>query len=852
VRVLNLGVRLLQNTTLTIKLPGCDASAVLRIGHDGNFAVARFSGPTMGFPLTAGDYVITLDSELRPAPDAPVTVSTGAEVLFMSAGAPQDGVRALVVGRGVQVTESDPKDPWPPLVASASTAAEVSFATSSPILPAMRTLLDAFGGKGAAWAATPSPTIHALLIGIDDYGDGIGRDGALYRPLHGCVRDILDVERFLLDAGVTAERITRLIAPLPGGPGNDLPRSAKPTYENIVCAWQHVISTAKPGDVVYIHYSGHGGRSATLFPAFKSNGLDESIAPCDINQPLTGRYLRDVEIAVLLKQMAQRELLTTLVLDSCYAGSATRGSEVAARRGDRDDLHRRAGDTADSSAVASRAELEDMAKQLATTPRRPDESWRIAPGRETAALITIVAACRPHESSYEYAIDGATRCGVLTHFWLEALRQRGANTTYRTAYRQTFARVQAVFREQAPVLLGAADRLVLGTATLVQPSSIAIVDVDGEHVTIAAGAAGQLCVGTRLAVLPPEVLPELADLSTMRQIEVTSVASTISRARTIRGAGDAQPPITLASHAVVVTYAPTMRRSVRWLASAHPSAAELAARAELEHAIVADTTNAIGLAAAESAHYQVAVESSRFVILDPAGCPLPHLRPEIRVADSGAVRAVKNRLVHLTRFHNVRALTNSDANSPLAGKLALSLHALDGDRPAETPLPLDPILPCDSEFYLRIKNLSCRALSLGIFNLAADWSIEHLNRACPLTVDAGTSIDIKLTASLPRLAGFEVAADVLKVIATTEHTDLEWLTLRALDQPYVCKRAARIPTSAFEELMATMHEPSRATRHVAMAAPTSGWTEAQISLEVRQPKRALSELRLPHAVLGTI
>jgi hypothetical protein len=834
-RVINLGLRAIQQTMLVVKMPAVDSTAMLRIGRDGKFATLAFQGASANVSLPTGDYIITLDSALRPKPSAPFTVATDVTAIYMSAGTPQNGARPLITSSGVLANEVDPKDPWPPLLAPIGISAELSFATSSSIIPSMKTLLDAFSGKGAGDEAAPPPAIHALLIGIDAYVHGAGRDGAIYRPLRGCVRDILEVEKFLREVGVPAERITRLIAPHADGPGSELPSTpeSRPTYDNIVSAWRRVMATANKGDIVYIHYSGHGGRAATLFPAFKSNGLDESIAPCDINQDSTGRYLRDVEIAVLLKQMAQRELLTTLVLDSCHSGSATRGDAAQARRGDTDDILPRAGQSADNSAVASRADLEGMAKHLASTARGVDESWHIAPGGAATSLTTIIAACRPHESSYEYAVDGKNRRGALTYFWLDTLRQRGAATTYRTAYWQTFARVQGVFKEQAPVLLGASDRLVLGTSTLVQPASIAILEINGEQVTLAAGASGLLSVGTRLAVLPGEMPPELASLPAMRQIEVTSVDATTSHARVVGETGKAQPPITLSSEAVIVTYAPTMRREVRWAPSTPLSQAELAAKAALENEIAADTTNAICLATTESAHYQVAIDRSRFVILDPSGSPMPHLRPELGAETPDAPRIVKNRLVHLARFHNVRELTNTDPNSPLAGKLELSLHAADGDKPARIPLPLYPSLLCDSEFYLRIQNRSTRPLSLAIFDLAADWGIEYVNQSSPLMVESGTFIDVKLMTSLP--VGYEKATDVLKVIGTLEHADFEWLTLRPLDQPYTPKRGSRNPKNALEELMALMHEPSYATRNVAMAAsPTFGWSEAQIRLEARR------------------
>lgn len=698
------------------------------------------------------------------------------------------------------------------------TTLDVALPAGDPaaIVPAIASPVDACSGRPAGDRAA-APAVHALLIGIDDYVAGEGHAGTNYRPLRGCVRDILEVERFLRDAGVAAHRITTLISPGADGPA--------PTYDAIVAAWQRVTRTAAPGDVVYIHYSGHGGRSASLFPAWKPNGLDESLAPCDVNLA-TGRFLRDVELAVLLRRMVERGLWTTLVLDSCYAGSATRANDVQARRGDADDLAPRAGQSAQTSAVAPRAELEAMAQQLALTPRGDDESWRIAP----AAQATVIAACRPHEAAFEYAVDGVRR-GALTYFWLDTLRQRGAAMTHRAAYRQTFARVQAAFPEQSPVLIGPSERQVLGTEIVAEPVSIAILEVHGDQVTLAAGDAGLVAIGTRLAVVPGELAAELVDLAAMPLIEVTSVQAARCHARVV-DPSTGGPPIALGSQAVVIAEAPAMCREVRWLASPSPTPAELAARAELERAIAADPSHAIRLATGAAAHYQVAIDDARFVILDGAGRPLPDLRPAIAITDPAAARAVVARLVHVARYHNVRELTNTDPRSPLAGTLELSLY-LAGEPDPRAALPACPTLPCGAELRLRIRNRSPRVLSLAIFSLSADWAIDHVNEGAPISLEPGTFVELGVTTSLPD--GYDAATDILKVIGTLDQAELGWLTLAPLDRPEPPRPLTRGPRNHLEALAELMYDPARATRRVAAAVPpTLGWTEAQIAIATRR------------------
>ncbi|MEG4419920.1 hypothetical protein QUA70_15235 [Microcoleus sp. LAD1_D5] len=43
-------------------------------------------------------------------------------------------------------------------------------------------------------------------------------------------------------------------------------------------------------------------------------GLDEALVPTDIGQP-NSRYLRDLELAKLLEERVEKELVVTLVLD---------------------------------------------------------------------------------------------------------------------------------------------------------------------------------------------------------------------------------------------------------------------------------------------------------------------------------------------------------------------------------------------------------------------------------------------------------------------------------------------------------------------------------------------------------
>src|SRR5262245_46680177 len=135
-----------------------------------------------------------------------------------------------------------------------------------------------------AETSTMRHKLYALLIGVDCYLPNRLPDGGFYPSLGGCVRDINLVEGFLKSRlGLLDAQIVKLTATNKGTGTPPEPREQWPTYESMVQAFKKITDTAQVGEQVYVHYSGHGGRSVTAFPKLKgANGLDESLVPTDI------------------------------------------------------------------------------------------------------------------------------------------------------------------------------------------------------------------------------------------------------------------------------------------------------------------------------------------------------------------------------------------------------------------------------------------------------------------------------------------------------------------------------------------------------------------------------------------
>ena len=182
---------------------------------------------------------------------------------------------------------------------------------------------------------------------------------------------------------------------------------------------------AKTGDQVYIHYSGHGGRAKTIYPELQEirGDYDEGIVPIDVS--LKGQYLRDLEIATLLKNMTDEGLIVTLIFDSCHSGGTKKGVDVAIRGNPNPDNSDRMTD----SLVADKETL--------------IENWKILTdnGKNESALLhhenhVYLAACLPNQFAYEYAVEGKGLRGALTYWMLDTLDGSYSKLTYKALYNQ--------------------------------------------------------------------------------------------------------------------------------------------------------------------------------------------------------------------------------------------------------------------------------------------------------------------------------------------------------------------------------------------------------------------------------
>ncbi len=91
----------------------------------------------------------------------------------------------------------------------------------------------------------------------------------------------------------------------------------QPSYHNIMNAYRQVVRESMPGDTVFLHYSGHGGRVRDT-SGDEDDGFDETLIPVDFQR--AGQIVDDDLRDQLVKAMP-RDVLVTSLMDCCHSGT---------------------------------------------------------------------------------------------------------------------------------------------------------------------------------------------------------------------------------------------------------------------------------------------------------------------------------------------------------------------------------------------------------------------------------------------------------------------------------------------------------------------------------------------------
>jgi hypothetical protein len=628
------------------------------------------------------------------------------------------------------------------------------------------------------------PNIYALLIGIDGY-----KPNPLYKDLKGCVRDINLVADYLLKTvKIPSERIFRLTSPPPEVAQTIATKDPEPTYANIVAQFKAITELAQAGEQVYIYYSGHGANVTTIYPELKGvDQEDEGIVPSDFGAG--GRYLLDVELAMLLKRMADKGLIVTVIMDSCHSGGVTRGDGAIRSAPETDKTPPN-----QESLVAS---LEELSKNWKTLTEKVDSDIAWIPSIKNYLLL---AACRPNEYAYEYAFDGKERHGALTYWLIQTLATSSTALSFSKLYDRVCAQIQNKFPQQLPMLVGDGTRAVFGNENLPHQYSVTVINVDSKQtqVTLNAGLAHGLSSGTQFAIYPlnaTDFSNKQQQLAIVKIVEVQASKSVAKVVEPKEGGIEVEGDIKIepGAPAVLVAAPVDLVRLVLLLDNKeagdkeHQLPAELVDKQQeaLEKVRQALAGNGwvveVKAGDKEKSHYQVAVgREGEYEISSET--PLTNLGTPLQIDAPDAALGVVKRLVHLAKYQAVQALDNP--SSELAKYVEFEL--LDQNK-QPFPEPNNIVLKQGQAVFLRVQNTLKQPLNIAVLDLDSTWAISQMLIQQGIEdifffLDSTQEIYLPMEPELPEGEDYKQAKETLKLFATRGVANFQWLTLSALDE----------------------------------------------------------------------
>jgi hypothetical protein len=261
----------------------------------------------------------------------------------------------------------------------------------------------------------------ALLIGINRYKIP-GAD------LRGCVNDVVNMKGVLTQMYGFASQDVAVMTDFAA------------TTKAMKAAISKLVRDARQGDVVLLHYSGHG---ANVIDASgdEPDRRDEILCPTDLDwhKPLLDDWLRKTF------NRLRAGVSLTVIMDCCHSGSNTR----VLLPPDAPSIPRFLPNPLDIMEAESGRKLRGKVKgslRVSTTPKRKKSDVVDADIPEL-----LVTGCRDTQTSADAYIGGSYN-GALTYCLVETLKAAGGTISYRKLHEGTIKRLKEGGYDQVPQL----------------------------------------------------------------------------------------------------------------------------------------------------------------------------------------------------------------------------------------------------------------------------------------------------------------------------------------------------------------------------------------------------------------
>jgi len=147
-------------------------------------------------------------------------------------------------------------------------------------------------------------TTRALLIGCNYFGT--------QAELAGCINDVKNLREFLTQVcGWRSDKCSMRVL-VDDGSGDGYP-----TRDTILASLEWLVQDARPGDALFLSYSGHGAQEVDP-NGFEEDGMNETILPCDFE---TTGMISDETLTQYCVQRLPEGVKFTSLMDCCHSGT---------------------------------------------------------------------------------------------------------------------------------------------------------------------------------------------------------------------------------------------------------------------------------------------------------------------------------------------------------------------------------------------------------------------------------------------------------------------------------------------------------------------------------------------------
>jgi len=608
-----------------------------------------------------------------------------------------------------------------------------------------------------------APSKRALLIAIDEY--------QLVSDLNGTGNDVELMRSVLTGKFDFPPENIRILS------------NEEATRKGILSAVRnHLIEPSEPGDIVVLHYSGHGSQMIDV-SGDEIDGFDETIVPHDARTE--GVFdISDDELNAILNELGEKTDNVTVIFDSCNSGSATRGAMVRTV----------ARDTRIPPAVDPRAIAQDSATI-----------------RPLSAEYVLISGARYNEFANETRFEGKTY-GAMTYHLANALMAAGESFTYREVMDEVKSKVNARFSTQHPQLEGAGmDTAVFGDQIFVATPYVLVEPSGSNRAVIRAGLEFGLSKDSELNVYSPGTR-DFETATPVAKVRITSADVGRSKAHVIEGR-NIQPH----SRATMVDRAFGDIVLPVWI----DAEIDAVFRSRLENSLSVEPS--IELISNEADSRVRVVRDTDSVVLESADQVA--LSPSVPIRSDDAVERLVQQTQNWARWYSLLDLNNPNPSFDIDLKLRR-----DND-PEGVPNP--EFVVAGTKVHYTVTNNSEETLFIYALVLSADGSISVLYPTSGAEEGLPPREVLKQKDIEPFVPeGRNSITDVLKVIATNTP-----INPRIFQQAAV-RGAGHVEVSddPFERLLA--HSSLGATRGFKSPGRVelSSWATTQISVETRQPR----------------